>query len=179
MTGNPAAQGNTFWWIAGIGLVLVTGLSLSWCYWEELHSDQESLSATVRNVGVVIGGVIAILFAVWRSIVAARQATTAQRGLLNERYQKGAEMLGSNILTVRLAGIYALGRLAREHSGDYHIQIMSLLCSFVRNPPPEEKEIKGTRKLREDVQAVMTVIRERGEGQSEIEKKEGYQMDLK
>ena len=178
MTGNPAAQGNTFWWIAGIGLVLVTGLSLSWCYWEELHSDQESLSATVRNVGVVIGGVIAILFAVWRSIVAARQATTAQRGLLNERYQKGAEMLGSGVLTVRLGGIYALGRLAREHPGNYHIQIMSLLCSFVRNPPPEEKEIQGTHKLREDVQAVMTVIRERGEPQSGIEKKEEYRMDL-
>ena len=116
MTGNPAAQGDTFWWIAGIVLVLVTSLSLAWCYWEELRGDQESLSATVRNVGVVIGGVIAILFAVWRSIVAARQATTAQLGLLNERYQKGAEMLGSKVLAVRLGGIYALDRLAREYS---------------------------------------------------------------
>ena len=53
---NPAARGDTFWWIAGIDLVLVTSLSLSWCYWEELRGDQESLSTTVRNVGVVIAG---------------------------------------------------------------------------------------------------------------------------
>ena len=169
MTGNPAAQGNTFWWIAGIGLVLVTGLSLSWCYWEELHSDQESLSATVRNVGVVIGGVIAILFAVWRSIVAARQATTAQRGLRNERYQKGAEMLGSKVLAVRLGGIYALARLAREYPEDYHVQIMSLLCAFVRKPPVVKTQ--DTCK-REDVQAVMAAVCARSAPQIEIEKKE-------
>ena len=140
MSGNPGARWDAFWWIAGIVLVLVTSLSLAWCYWEELRGDQESLSATVRNVGVVIGGVIAILFAVWRSIVAARQATTAQLGLLNERYQKGAEMLGSKVLAVRLGGIYALARLARDHSGDYHTQIMSLLCAFVRNPTGEPVE---------------------------------------
>ena len=81
--------------------------------------------------------VIALWFAKRRILVADRQAATAQLGLLNERYQKGAEMLGSSVLTVRLGGIYALGRLAREHSGDYHIQIMSLFCVFVRNPPPE------------------------------------------
>ena len=128
-----AVRSAWFWWIAGIGLVLVTGLSLSWCYWEELRSDQESLSATVRNVGVVIGGVIAILFAVWRSIVAENQAATAQRGLLNERYQKGAEMLGSSVLTVRLGGIYTLQHLAKEHPEQYHVQIMRLFCVFVRS----------------------------------------------
>ena len=128
-----AVRSAWFWWIAGIGLVLVTGLSLSWCYWEELRSDQESLSATVRNVGVVIGGVIAILFAVWRSIVAEKQAATAQRGLLNERYQKGAEMLGSSILTVRLGGIFTLQHLAKEHPEQYHVQIMRLFCVFVRS----------------------------------------------
>ena len=53
-----------------------------------------------------------MLLAVWRSIVAERQADTAQQSLLNERYQKGAEMLGNEVLSVRMGGIYALGRLA-------------------------------------------------------------------
>ena len=157
MSGNPAARWGVFWWIAGIVLVLVTSLSLSWCYWEELRGGQESLSATVRNVGVVVVGPIALLFAVWRSIVAAHQADTAQRGLLNERYQKGGEMLGSTVLSVRLGGIYALARLARAHPGDYHTQIMSLLCAFVRNPPGVGKEKQDTKKLREDVQAVLVM----------------------
>ena len=77
-----------FWWIAGIVLVLATNLALSWCYWEELRSDQESLSTTVRNVGLVIGGVIAILFAAWRSIVAEKQAETAQWGLFVNDHRK-------------------------------------------------------------------------------------------
>ena len=43
-------------------------------------------------------------------------------------------MLGSGVLSVRLGGIYALERLAKEHPEEYHIQIMELLCSFVRHP---------------------------------------------
>lgn len=55
----------------------------------------ESNSATLRNAGLVVAGVIALGFALWRAQIANRQAGTAERGLLNERYQKGAEMLGS------------------------------------------------------------------------------------
>ena len=88
---------------------------------------------------------IGLPLAIWRSTVAERQSATsqlqsetAQRGLLNERYQKGAEMLGSAVLAVRLGGIYALDRLAREHPEAYHLQIMNLLCAFVRNPTTVE-----------------------------------------
>ena len=59
---------------------------------------------------------IALPLAVWRGVVADRQSTAAQEGLRNERYQKGAEMLGSEILSVRMAGIYALRHLAEEIS---------------------------------------------------------------
>ena len=78
-------------------------------YWDWLRGGSdgfESGSTTVRNVGLVIGGIVAILLAVWRSRVAERQASAAQRQahtarqtLLNERYQRGAEMLGSEVLS--------------------------------------------------------------------------------
>ncbi len=61
---------DAFWWIAGIAAVLATGIYFSWRYWGELHGDQESFSTTVLKVGLVIGGVIAILLTVWRSMVA-------------------------------------------------------------------------------------------------------------
>ena len=108
-----------FWWVAAIVAVLVIGSLLSWRFWDDLADDKESLSTTVRNIGLLIGGVVAILLAVWRSIVAERQADTAQQGLLNERYQRGAEMIGSDVLSVRLGGIYALQRLAAEHPEQY------------------------------------------------------------
>ena len=167
----------------------------------------ESGSAIIRNLGLVIAAVIALPLAVWRSVVADRQAKTAQRGLLNERYQKGAEMLGSDVLAVRLGGIYALARLAREHPEDYHTQIMRLLCGFVRHPVGEPVEaalpIKGLTpaaefirgwdeeneptygvgkgpplRVREDVQAVMTAIGERIEAQIKTEKRENYRLEL-
>ena len=118
-----------FWWMAGIAVVLIVGGLFSWFFWKDLRGENESLSTTIRNLGFIIGGVIAIILAVWRSRVAERQAgaaqrqaDTAQQSLLNERYERGAEMLGSEVLSVRMAGIYALQRLAVEHPIQYHIQ---------------------------------------------------------
>ena len=175
------------WWVAGVTLVLVIGVFLSWLYWEDLRGDQESLSTTIRNLGLVIGGVIAILLAVWRSRVAERQADTSQQSLLNARYERGAEMLGNDVLSVRLGGIYALQRLAWEHPDQYHIQIMHLFCSFARNPPGSAKRIvyqyaenELTRRLREDVQAVMNAIGARSKTGLGLEKAaEDFQLDLR
>ena len=185
---------DAFWWIAGISVVLATGIFLSWRYWGELHGNEEALSTTVRNVGLVIGGVVAILLAVWRSMVverqadtARRQSETAERGLLNERYQKGAEMLGSKVLPVRLGGIYALQRLAEEHREEYHIQIMRLFCAFVRNPTEDSEEKaeqvgqsdpEAIPTLRADIQAVMEAIGYRSEESIVLEKKDGFRLNL-
>ena len=101
----------------------------------------ESRSTTARNVGILFFGLIAIGVAIWRSIVADRQAKAAlyqveisRRSLLNERYQRGAEMLGSKVLSVRLGGIYALQRLAQEDPEQYRDQIVGLLDIFVKDP---------------------------------------------
>ena len=110
-------------------------------------SNLESWSVIIRNFGLLIIAVIALSLAIWRSKVAARQATaaqnqseTAQLGLLNERYQKGAEMLGSSVLSVRLGGIYALHRLAEDHPEQYHNEVMRLFCAFARHPIGEPIE---------------------------------------
>ena len=101
----------------------------------------ESRSSTFRNLVLGFGGIIAIGLAVWRLIVADRQSKAAQdqaeisqRGLLNERYQRGAEMLGSPVLSVRLGGIYALQRLAEDEPEQYHVEIMRLFSAFAHDP---------------------------------------------
>ena len=127
------------WWIALIVVTVATGVGLSLRFWEILHGDDDSLSTTISNLSFVLGGIVAIELALWRSIVgerqtdaARRQAETAQSGLLNERFQKGAEMLGSENLSVRLGGIYTLKHLAAEQPEQYHVQVMELLCAFLR-----------------------------------------------
>ena len=133
-----------YFWLALASAVLLVGVVLTIGFWGWLHpeaSTTASNSETLRNVGLLVGGALAFVFAGWRAWVAEQekvtaqcQAETADRRLLNEGYQKAAEMLGSNVLAVRLGGIYALRVLAEQHPEQYHVQVMRLLCSFVRHP---------------------------------------------
>ena len=173
-------------WLAGaVGVVLIGGILSGW-FWDKLGGDTESFSTTLRNVALVIGGVAAILLAVWRSRISERQAATARQSLMNERYQRGAEMLGSEVLSVRLGGIYALQRLAEEHPNQYHIQIMRLFCAFVRLPTKDQSLEVGQAAIepallgiRQDVEAIMEAIGSRARSRIDIERKEDFRLDLR
>lgn len=182
-------KGDWAFWVLLVAIVAAVGPALVIDHWHVLHDEErDSVSTTIRNYGLLIGGAIAAILAVWRSRVAEDQAGTAQQSLLNERYQKGAEMLGNNVLAVRLGGIYALDRLAAEHPEQYHIQVMKLFCAFVRNPTAAEShpirpEVAGlppheAPPLREDVQAVMQTIAFRGREQLKLEGEARFRLDL-
>ena len=47
-------------------------------------------------------------------------------------------MLGNDVLSERLGGIYALQGLAEQHPEQYHVPVMQQLCSFVRHPTEVE-----------------------------------------
>ena len=149
-----------------------------------LLSDGESVSATLRNIGLLFIATVALPFAIWRSVVAGRQADIAQRGLRNERYQKAVEMLGNDILTVRLGGIYALQSLAKEDPLQYHIQVMRIFCSFLRWPAQvshtnevkkenadvsNSSRILGDDTVRADVEQVFRAIGSRSKQEVELE----------
>ena len=163
-------------------LLLLAALILPIRFWD-CWSKDESGGTAVRNLVLVIATIVALPLAIWRSKVAERQAETAQRQaetaqreLLNERYQRGREMLDNEKLWVRLNGIDTLARLAREYPEDYHTQIMSSLCTFVRTPSVEVEEQNTN--LREDFQAIVKEFRGRNAVQIEIENREQYQLDL-
>ena len=98
---------------------------------------------------------------------------------MNERYQKGAEMLDSEVLAVRIGGIYALQRLVVDNPKQYHVQTMSLLCAFVRHPTKDGTTDSQAVKLREDVQAIMDIIRIRSEECVELEKRNNFTLNLR
>ena len=118
-----------------------------------------------------------LLVAIWRSVIASRT-------LLNERYQRGASMLGSSVLAERLGGIYALDKLAKDNPRAYHIPIMDLFSAFVCRPPddPGHKKISNPwtpPALRKDVQDVMRCIGGRNRKQQGVEKDVFYNLDLR
>ena len=159
-------------------LVLVAVVVLAIYYWDQL-STWESESATIGNLAFVVFAVIGLALAIWRGAVADRQADTAQQSLLNERYQKGAEMLGSDLLSVRLAGIYALGSLRREHPKRYHVQVMQLLCGFVCHPPKHDRNrATDSESAREDIRAAMQALGDRKVTDITLEHAAGYVPNL-
>jgi uncharacterized protein YjbI with pentapeptide repeats len=96
---------------------------------------------------------------------------TTQQGQITERFTKAIEQLGNKeLLMVRLGGIYALERIARDSESD-HWAVMEVLTAFVREQAPaktlppdktsgerETQESPPERKLRSDIQAILTVI---------------------
>lgn len=114
----------TFWF--SVYVVVVLALTIWGCseYREKLLAE-ESFSAMVRNVGLVVAGVIAIGLAVWRSAVAGKQAATAEQQMalaekqaastransLNEQYQKAVELLSHKESYIRIGGMHAIRNL--------------------------------------------------------------------
>ena len=177
-------------------IAAVIAIALMTVFWGWL-SDGESGSTTIRNVGLVIGGAIALAIAGWRSVVAdrqsraaKRQAETAQADLLNKRYQEGAAMLGNEVLSVRLAGIYALERLAQDHPEQYHIEIMKSLCAFVRHPTKDAgldatahvvaraPDGRETYQMRVDVQVALAAIGACHSRQLRLEREAAFRLEL-
>ncbi|MCY3788889.1 MAG: pentapeptide repeat-containing protein [Gemmatimonadetes bacterium] len=155
-----------FAWYALLGLVFAGSLGL--LYWDQL-SAWESESATIRNFAIVVFAPIGLALAIWRGAVADRQTDTAQYSLLNERYQQGAEMLGNELLSVRLGGIYALQALAMEHPKHYHVKVTQLLCAYVRYPPQDKNVRIASAFPPEDIRAALLAIGERDDTRIAIE----------
>ncbi len=185
-------KSGTFWFFVLAVLILSTGIVASKEWWDWLHpkgSTTVSNSETLRNLGLLIGGGLAFVFAGWRAWVAERQVVAAEGSLLNERYQKGAEMLGSDALSVRLAGIYALQQLVEQQPEQYHIKILKLFCAYARHPTKDdqiETELSGDEKprnasprSREDVRAAMKAISVRNKAGILLEQRSCFRLDLR
>ena len=95
----------------------------------------------------------------------ARNFTLSRQGQVTDRYTKAIDQLGSDKLDVRIGGIYALERIARDSSRD-HATVMEVMAAFIRehsHEPWEPRRPADWRRSpelgpRPDVQAAVTVI---------------------
>lgn len=141
-------------------------------------------------MGGIVGG-SALLFGLYFT---ARNLQISQEGQITERFTRAIDQLGSDEIEIRLGGIYALERIARDSERD-HWPIMEVLTAYVREHAPwrlEEGQTRGEDGAEEkpdedvnaepastdlpapepDIQAIMTVIGRRtyywGQGETEI-----------
>jgi hypothetical protein len=82
---------------------------------------------------------------------------------VTDRYTRAIEQLGSDKLDVRIGGIYALERVARDSARD-HPTVMEVLTAFIREHSHEQWSPPGPggwetgRGTRPDLQAAFTVL---------------------
>jgi hypothetical protein len=93
-----------------------------------------------------------------------RTLDTTRVGQIADLYSRAIEQLGSGKLDVRIGGIYALERVARDSAAD-HPTVMEVLSAFIREhsreqwPLPDAADLPAPeRATRPDVQAALTVI---------------------
>ena len=119
-------------------LILAGAISVYW--WEFLKSEGEA----IRNIALAWAALGGVCWAVWRSVVAAKQAETGEWSLLDARYQRAVEMLGHDFLSIRIGGIHALRNLALEHP-QYDREVGTVLNLYGRGkrwePMMENKEL--------------------------------------
>jgi len=185
------------WLAGGIGaalLALVIVLAIAWVLfvpaadWLAHHdagSAKGPLLQTARDAAR--GRLLALgagLFAAGALVFTARTFTLSRRTFeltgqaqVTDRYTKAVEQLGSENLDVRIGGIYALERVARDSAKD-HPTVIEVLTAFVREhsreqwPPPDSPRTawitwrgrfraggrEQERFTRPDVQAAVTVL---------------------
>jgi len=98
-----------------------------------------------RTLAQILGGMVVLvgLYLTWRRIAAAeRTVQVTEEGQITERFTRAIDQLGSDKLEIRLGGIYALERIARDSAKD-HWPIMEVLTAYVRENARWREEPRG------------------------------------
>ncbi|GGO62944.1 hypothetical protein GCM10012289_08700 [Nonomuraea cavernae] len=170
-------------WMLGPGARWVVDLDVDVTKLPE--KDLATAADAVRGRALAIATGVVALAAVYYT---ARNAETARRaveltqqtstrtlelteqGQVTDRYTKAIQQLGdSDNLHIRIGGIYALERIARDSERD-HSTVQEVLTAFVREYAPDpaqpaaqvaedgKTQVEPFRKVPADVQAALTVI---------------------
>ena len=100
----------------------------------------------------------ALIFTARNFTVSRRTLELTEQGQVTDRYTKAIEQLGSEKLDVRIGGIYALERIARDSARD-HPTVMEVLTAFIREHSHEQWPPSGQgQSTRPDIQAALTVV---------------------
>lgn len=138
----------------------------------------ERLKTIISALGLGATAIAAIgLFITYRQ---------GEERLVTERFAKAVEQLGSKEITVRIGGVYALERVAKDSPKD-HWTVMEVLTAFVRERSPNRQPDPGTAKrqapngkdpelpgIPTDVQSALTAIGRR-DASKDVE---GQRLDL-
>jgi Pentapeptide repeats (8 copies) len=174
-------------WLVGGVMAVVLALVLAWVLFvpaadwlahHDVGSAKPALLLTARDDArgrlLTLG---AGLFAFGALVYTARNYSLSREGQVTDRYTKAVEQLGSKEIDVRIGGIYALERIARDSAKD-HPTVVEVLAAYVREHSSEQWPLfpadsqsgaaPPERTTRPDVQAALTAIGRRNPTQDSL-----------
>ncbi|MET7416260.1 pentapeptide repeat-containing protein [Streptomyces rubiginosohelvolus] len=116
---------------------------------------QDVIKTTI-TVLTLAGAVLAALYAYRKQLLDEGTSHRADATQLTERYTKAAEQLGHDQAAVRLAGVYAMARLADDWPEQRQVCI-DVLCAYLRMPHETDINEPGFRHGEREVR--LTIIR--------------------
>ncbi len=135
-------------WAIGLAVLGATAITVLWLIGSGQHASTR-LDAIRTALSIVFGGG----GAAGLLLTARRQRTTeldieikshdATEARITELYGKAAEQLGNDKAPVRLAGLFALERLAQGHP-EHRQTIVDLICAYLRMPFDATASDEGT-----------------------------------
>lgn len=121
-----------------------------------LQSAREAVRTQLLTLGAGLFAAGALIFTGQNFRLSRRTLEVAEQGQMTERFTKAIEQLGSEKLDIRLGGIYALERVARDSARDHPV-VMDVLAAFLRERT-RQVQPGGRAGLRPDFAAAMKVI---------------------
>jgi uncharacterized protein YjbI with pentapeptide repeats len=119
----------------GVGSGGVLALYLAWRRQQSTEADLDNRERTLTHQQQVAADTKTHQE---RVATDTRADATARR--ITELFTKASDQLGSDKAPVRLAGLYALQRLAQDHPDDHHLRqtVINVWCAYLRMPytPP-------------------------------------------
>lgn len=132
--------------------MIVNGRGLNLTPKERVEAEADLRSSLVQ----LLGGAILVTGLYF----SARGFMLTREGHITDRYTKAIEQLGNANADVRIGGIYALERIARDSKDDRET-VIDVLATFIREHTKKGHRTPSDEKIAADVQAALFVVARR------------------
>src|SRR5829696_6860989 len=155
-------------------------------YWlqETTHQLRRSSSPSATLTGATVGAVVGLVGVLIGQVLQQRRHSQtlqetqrrhsedlrqAEQGQITERFTRAIDQLGSEKLEIRLGGIYALERIARDSPERDYVTVMEVLTAYIRENAPWAKppwpQTTQNSPLPADIREILRVLARREESQ--------------
>lgn len=142
--------------------ILSVAVLVTFCWWNDLVGD-DSPTSILRNMGLLAAGLMALVFAFWRGMIAEEQAATARLDHLHGRFERALELFsreGDGQSATRISGMHAFRYLVRDEPGEFAAETVEIVTTFIVQADLE-RDLKEFRVAHITATSVCDVVDER------------------